>query len=60
MRERAFCRMLFIFTPGGFEDLIRNTSEPARSRTLPPRPEEEPDMEPIKAIADAHGAELFA
>jgi hypothetical protein len=49
----------FIFTPGGFEDLIREMSEPAGSRTLPPPPEEEPDMERIKAIAEAHGAELL-
>src|SRR5919108_3181892 len=29
------CRMLFIFTPGGFEGLIRKMSEPARERALP-------------------------
>jgi hypothetical protein len=28
--------MLFIFTPDGFEELIREMSEPARTRTLPP------------------------
>jgi len=33
------CRMLFITVPGGLEDLIRDTSEPAPSRTLPPPPE---------------------
>ena len=31
----AGSRMLFMLTPGGFEDLIRATSDPARSRTLP-------------------------
>jgi quercetin dioxygenase-like cupin family protein len=53
------CRMLFIFTPGGFEDLIIEMSEPAGSHTLPPPSAEEFDMERIKAIAEAHGAELL-
>jgi quercetin dioxygenase-like cupin family protein len=30
------CRMLFILTPGGFEELVRGMSEPAAERTLPP------------------------
>ncbi|MBA2357299.1 MAG: quercetin 2,3-dioxygenase, partial [Actinobacteria bacterium] len=29
------CRMLFILVPGGIEDVVRATSEPAPSRTLP-------------------------
>ena len=52
--------MLFILTPGGFEDLIRDTSTPARSRTLPPPSDEEPDMERIAAIAKEYGNELLA
>lgn len=55
----AGCRMLLIMTPGGFEDLVREMSEPAGSRTLPPPSEEEPDIERIKAIAEAHGGELL-
>jgi mannose-6-phosphate isomerase-like protein (cupin superfamily) len=55
----AGCRMLFIMTPGGFEDLIIATSEPAASRTLPPPFEEEPDWERIAAIASAYGNELL-
>ena len=55
----AGCRMLFIMTPGGFEDLVIAMSEPAGSRTLPPPSEEEPDWERIAAIANAHGAELL-
>src|SRR5688500_12537500 len=31
----AGCRMLFILTPGGFEDLVMAMSEPAAERTLP-------------------------
>jgi quercetin dioxygenase-like cupin family protein len=55
----AGCRMLFIFTPGGFEDVIREMSEPAASRTLPPPSKEEPDWERIQAIAEKHGNELL-
>jgi quercetin dioxygenase-like cupin family protein len=54
----AGCRMLFIMVPGGLEDLIRATSEPAKSLTVPPPPDEEPDMNAIKAIVRQHGYEL--
>jgi quercetin dioxygenase-like cupin family protein len=57
------CRMLFILVPGGIEDVIRATSEPAASRTLPPPPEEEPtpeEIEGLKAIVKEHGYELLA
>jgi mannose-6-phosphate isomerase-like protein (cupin superfamily) len=56
------CRMLFIMVPGGMEDLIRATSEPAPTRTLPPLPEEEPsaeEIEGLKAIIREHGYELL-
>ena len=56
------CRMLFIMVPGGFEDLVRATSEPAPNRTLPPPPEEEPgaeEMEHMKAIVKELGYELL-
>jgi quercetin dioxygenase-like cupin family protein len=56
----AGCRMLFIMTPGGFEDLVIAMSEPAGSRTLPPPSDREPDWERVAAIAKAHGAELLA
>jgi hypothetical protein len=52
--------MLFIFTPGGFESLVREMSEPAGSRTAPRPSDEEPDMERIAAIAQAYGCELLA
>ena len=32
------CRMLFICTPGGFENLVLGMSVPAETRTLPPLP----------------------
>ena len=53
------CRMLFIMTPGGFEDLVIAMSEPAAARTLPPPSEVEPDWEQVAAIAKAHGNELL-
>jgi quercetin dioxygenase-like cupin family protein len=56
----AGCRMLFLMTPGGFEDLVLAMSEPAGGRTLPPASDEEPDWDRIAAIAKAHGAELLA
>ena len=52
-------RMLFIVTPGGFEDMVREMSEPARERTLPPADVEPPDFERIAAIAAAYGNELL-
>jgi quercetin dioxygenase-like cupin family protein len=55
----AGCRMLFIMTPGGFEDMVIEMSQPAASRTLPPPSEEEPDWGQIAAIAKAHGNELL-
>lgn len=53
------CRMLFIMTPGGFEEMVIAMSEPAGSRTLPPPPEEEPDWEHVAAVAAAYGCELL-
>lgn len=56
------CRMLFVLVPGGIEDVIRATSEPAPSRTLPPPPEAEPtpeEIEGLKAIVKEHGYELL-
>lgn len=52
------CRMLFIMTPGGFEDLVRDMGEPAGSRTLPPLSDEEPDMARVARIAEKYGCEL--
>jgi quercetin dioxygenase-like cupin family protein len=55
----AGCRMLFIMTPGGFEEFVIATSEPTASRTLPPPSDVEPDFERVAAIARTHGAELL-
>lgn len=53
------CRMLFLMTPGGFENLVIAMSRPAESRTVAPPSEEEPDWEQVAAVAEAHGAELL-
>jgi quercetin dioxygenase-like cupin family protein len=53
------CRMLFVCTPAGFEDLVREMSEPAASRTLPPPSGEEPGYARIAAIAASYGCELL-
>lgn len=55
----AGCRMLFILTPAGFEDVVIAMSEPAGARTLPATSTEEPDMAAMKAIAEAHGGEIL-
>ncbi len=53
------CRMLFILTPGGFEDLVMATSEPAQSRTVPPPPEQMPDMDKLQAVVARFGGEIL-
>jgi len=54
--------MLFIMVPGGFEELVRATSEPAPRRTLPPPDDEGPspeEIEQIKAVVKELGYELL-
>ncbi len=53
------CRMLFICTPGGFEDFVLATSEPAAGPGLPPPSDEMPDMEWLAAAARAAGCEVL-
>jgi quercetin dioxygenase-like cupin family protein len=53
------CRMLFILTPAGFEGLVRDMSEPAAERTIPPASDEAPDMERVARVAQAYGCELL-
>ena len=54
------CRMLFIFTPGGFEGAVRDMSAPASRRTLPPASEEPPDMNGLEARIASYGCEILA
>lgn len=51
-------RMLFILTPGGFEDLVRATSDPADTRTLPPADHPFPDEERMMAAMSRAGCAL--
>jgi quercetin dioxygenase-like cupin family protein len=55
----AGCRMLFLVTPGGFEDLVIEMSEPAAERTLPPPADGPPDVERMRAVARRHGCDLL-
>ena len=53
------CRMLFICTPGGFEDLVIQMSSPAESLTLPPASTEEPDWDHVASVAAANHCEML-
>jgi quercetin dioxygenase-like cupin family protein len=53
------CRMLFILTPAGFEGLVRDMSEPAAERAIPPASDAPPDMERVARVAQAYGCELL-
>ncbi len=54
------CRLLFILTPGGFEDLIRATGVRAATRSVPSHDGPPPDMDRVKAIVATYGCELLA
>lgn len=54
------CRMLFILTPGGFEQLVIATSEPAGDRVVPPPPDEMPDLQQVQAVVAKFGGEILA
>ncbi len=55
--------MLFIFTPGGFEGVLREVSRPAENRSLPPAGDDTPpsdeDIQRFQAAIQAHGCELL-
>ena len=55
----AGCRALFILTPGGFENLVIASSEPAGARTVPPPSGEMPDFARMQAIVGKYGAEIL-
>jgi quercetin dioxygenase-like cupin family protein len=57
--ESGPARLLFVFSPGGLEGLIREMGEPARSLTVPPQPDEEPDEAEMAAIGARYGAEIL-
>jgi quercetin dioxygenase-like cupin family protein len=53
------CRVLFILTPGGFENLIMATSMPAATRTTPPHSDEKPDVARMQKIVAQFGGEIL-
>lgn len=60
--ESGPARMLFILSPAGFEEFIYATSEPAKERVLPPRPDGPPDpeeMEQLRALVRQYGCEIL-
>ena len=58
--RRGPARLLFLFTPGGFEDMLRATSEPAGEWRIPTAEEGLPDFETLPALARRYGCELLA
>jgi len=55
-------RLLFVLSPAGFEDLVRDMGEPARALTVPPQPEAPPseaEMQQMAAIGARHGVEIL-
>ena len=58
-------RLLFVLSPAGFEGLIREMGEPARSLSIPPQPEEpeeppdEAEMERLAALGARYGGEIL-
>ena len=53
-------RLLFLLSPAGFEDLVREIGEPAKDLTLPPEgPLDEAEMRRMAAIAARHGNEML-
>ncbi|MER8475300.1 quercetin 2,3-dioxygenase [Mesorhizobium sp. M1163] len=58
--KRGPARMLFFFTPGGFEELLRATSVPTADRRIPPDGEGMPDMETFPDVVRRYGCELLS
>lgn len=55
-------RLLFILAPSGFEDFIREASEPALTPSLPPRsdvPPTDEEMEQFMPIVQKYGMEIL-
>ena len=52
-------RMLFLFTPGGFEQLLRASSEPAGAWRIPHDGEAVPDYAALPDVAKRYGCELL-
>lgn len=53
-------KALIIYNGGRTVSFFREAAEPAKTRTLPPPPEGEPDLEVLASIASKYGLELAA
>ena len=51
-------RALIVITPAGLEEAFKQVSEPARAPTLPPPPEEPPNIEEILGLFREYGVEF--
>jgi mannose-6-phosphate isomerase-like protein (cupin superfamily) len=58
--RRGPARMLFLFTPAGFEKLLLATSEPALERRIPTKDEGMPDFETLPDVVQRYGCELLS
>lgn len=52
-------RFLLVTEPGGFENIMREMSQPALTSTPPPPPSEPPDMGLLVATAAKYGIEIL-
>lgn len=57
--RRGPSRMLFLFTPGGFEELLVATSDPAAEMRIPTGDEGMPDLEALPVVVQRYGCELL-
>jgi mannose-6-phosphate isomerase-like protein (cupin superfamily) len=57
--RRGPARMLFLFTPAGFEDLLRAISDPAPERRIPFEGEGMPDFSTLHETVRKHGCDLL-
>lgn len=60
--DKGPARLLFILSPAGFENFIRETSELAESPTLPPQSDVQPSEEEMKQfmeIVQKYGCEIL-
>jgi mannose-6-phosphate isomerase-like protein (cupin superfamily) len=59
--DKGPSRLLFILAPSGFEEFIRETSEPALSAILPPlaAPPTDEEMEQLMPIIQKYGMEIL-
>lgn len=53
-------KVLIVYSGGRTVSFFREVGEPAKTRTLPPRPEGEPDLEALAAIASKYGLKVAA